>query len=176
MKTTLATIKSFIRKNSDNLFINEKSSFDGMTDCCESLNNGFQKVQKAESNFKNNLGIQGAWFVGNSRDYFYTYNENGYIGYEISNSCGHFILAKKMKTTTFNNQGRKVNVNIPGKELSDDNNPSFAFSTMSTELLTNFAKGKYEIDFYLKAELINRGLNINGQWIGFANARKEFKL
>jgi hypothetical protein len=81
-----------------------------------------------------------------------------------------------MKTATFNNQGKKVNVNIPEKELHDDDNPLFAFSTMSTELLTNFAKGKYDIDFYLRNELANRGLNINGQWIGFVNARKEFKI
>jgi hypothetical protein len=81
-----------------------------------------------------------------------------------------------MKTTSFNNQGKKVNINIPVKELSDDNNPLFTFSTMSTELLTAFAKGKYDLDFYLRSEIAKRGLNINGQWIGFANAKKEFKI
>ena len=46
MKTTKSTIKSFINKNIDNLFINVKSSFDGMTDCCESLHEGFKKVNE----------------------------------------------------------------------------------------------------------------------------------
>jgi hypothetical protein len=60
--------------------------------------------------------------------------------------------------------------------ISDENNPLFAFSTMSTELLTAFAKKKYDIDFFLRNELANRGLNINGQWIGFNAAKKEHKL
>ena len=61
-------------------------------------------------------------------------------------------------------------------EISDENNPLFASSTMSTELLTAFAKNQYDIDFFLRNELANRGLNINGEWIGFAKAKKEFKL
>ena len=60
--------------------------------------------------------------------------------------------------------------------LSDDNNPLFAFSTMNTELIVAFAKNKYDIDFYLRSELANRGLNINGQWVGFAQAKKEHKI
>lgn len=61
-------------------------------------------------------------------------------------------------------------------EIADENNPLFAFSTMSTELLTAFAKRNYDIDFFLRNELANRGLNINGQWIGFKAAKAEFKL
>ena len=95
MKTTLAAIKSFIRKNTDNLFINVKSSFDGMTDCCQPVIGGFQKAEKDKDNERNTLGISGAWFVGQSRDYFKSYNENGMTGYEISNCCGHFIIAIK---------------------------------------------------------------------------------
>ena len=94
MKPTKTTIKSFI-KNADNLFINVKSSFDGMTDMCEAQKDGFTKVEKTEDNIKNTLGIKGAWFVGSGRDYFTIYNENGMIGYTISNCCGHFILAIK---------------------------------------------------------------------------------
>jgi len=80
-----------------------------------------------------------------------------------------------MKTTAFDQKGNQVQVYIP-EEIHDEDNPKFAFSTMSTELLTSFAKGKYDIDFFLRSELANRGLNINGQWIGFAAAKKEFKL
>jgi len=93
MKTTKSTIKSFINKNIDNLFINVKSSFDGMTDCCESLHEGFKKVSKSDSYERWNLGIEDAWFVGQSRDYFTSYETDTLTGYEVSNCCGHFIIA-----------------------------------------------------------------------------------
>lgn len=41
-KITLTTVKKFVKDNADKLFINVKSSFDGMTDGCESRHNGFQ--------------------------------------------------------------------------------------------------------------------------------------
>lgn len=95
MKTTKATIKSFIKHNEDNLLINVKSSFDGMIDGCAYYNDGFTKAQKTPDNERNTLGVLGAWFVNGSRDYFTPYNVNGYCGYEVSNCCGHFILAVK---------------------------------------------------------------------------------
>jgi hypothetical protein len=93
-KVTLATIKAFIRKNSDNLLILTKSRFDGMTDGCESTGQiGFVKVSKTESNISHTLGIQGAWFVGQSRDYFVPFERDGVKGFEVSNACGHFEIA-----------------------------------------------------------------------------------
>jgi len=97
-KITLATIKSFIRKNKSNLFLNVKSSFDGMTDCIEFRNYGFNPIKNtewAQNNHKHTMGIQGAWFVGQSRDYFSEYSKNGFFGYEVSNCCGSFVLAVK---------------------------------------------------------------------------------
>ena len=94
-KITLATIKSFIRKNNNNLYINVKSRFDGMHDCCMPQNDVFVEVRKTDSHLDRTLGIQGAWFVGSSRDYFYPYNKNGFIGYQISNCCGRFVLVVK---------------------------------------------------------------------------------
>ena len=100
-KITLSTIKSFIKNNHDNLFINVKSSFDGMTDGVEQLHNGFvkatpDKTQSLNSDYYNSTqGIKGAWFVGSSRDYFTPYSENDLTGIEVSNSCGTFILAIK---------------------------------------------------------------------------------
>jgi hypothetical protein len=65
---------------------------------------------------------------------------------------------------------------VTGK-LPDEENPLFAFSLMSTTLLSEFARGSsYDIDYFLRYELANRGLDINGRWIGFAAAKKEFKL
>ena len=39
------------------------------------------------------LGVVGAWFVGRSRDYFSPFNEDGWTGIRVSNSCGSFVLA-----------------------------------------------------------------------------------
>jgi hypothetical protein len=98
-KITLSTVKSFIKKNRENLFINVKRAFDGMTDGCESLHEGFvkaqdDKTQSLNSDYRNcTQGIKGAWFVGSSRDYFTAYNSGNLTGFEISNCCGTFILA-----------------------------------------------------------------------------------
>jgi hypothetical protein len=91
-KITKATVKSFIKKNSDNLFINVKSVFDGMIDGCVSFNGGFIKVEKIDGH-ANEMGICGAWFVGQSRDYFREYEDNSFLGIEVYNSCGTFIIA-----------------------------------------------------------------------------------
>lgn len=95
-KATMATVKSFIRKNADSLHILTKSSFDGMTDGCESTGQKeFSPVKKSEQFFKNNLGIAGAWFVGSSRDSIVPFDANGYTGFSIYNCCGSFTLAVK---------------------------------------------------------------------------------
>ncbi len=93
-KITLATVKSFVRKNSDRLYINVKSSFSGYTDCVEQVRGGFAKATKANPvNESYTLGIAGAWFVGQSRDYFRTFEDANYTGFEVYNCCGSFILA-----------------------------------------------------------------------------------
>jgi len=90
MKPTIATVKSFIKKNKDQLYIKVSSNFDGMVDCVIPAKSEFTKVDQINMEEKYTLGIKGAWFVGNSRDYI-TPIENGY---EIYNSCGSFILKK----------------------------------------------------------------------------------
>jgi len=94
-KITKSTVKSFINKNFDNLLINLKSSFDGMYDCCMPIGNEFKKATKAAEYKDHNLGINGAWFVGQSRDYFTLYETDQLTGIEVSNACGHFIIAIK---------------------------------------------------------------------------------
>lgn len=95
-KITLATVKSFIRANADKLYINVTSSFDGMTDMCEQRHDGFKKVTTFTADHREySLGIAGAWFVRDSRDYFTHYNKDGFEGIQVSNSCGRFILAIK---------------------------------------------------------------------------------
>ena len=93
-KITLATFKSFVKKNRNQLLINVGSSFDGMTDCVQSTNDsGFSTALDSDTPFNNNLGIHGVWLVFGSRDYFYPSNENGLTGIKVSNCCGSFTIA-----------------------------------------------------------------------------------
>ena len=93
-KVTLSTLKSFVRKNSNNLYINVKSSFSGYSDCVESIYGGFTKAEIRENvNYKYNLGIDGAWLVGSSRDYMKSFEDDKFIGIDVFNSCGRFIIA-----------------------------------------------------------------------------------
>ena len=95
-KITLATIKSFIRKNEGKLFIRCNSYFDGMIDGTSYHENPqFVPVVKDERNNDYNLGISGAWFVGGSRNYFTAVDEGGFIGYSVHNCCRDFELVVK---------------------------------------------------------------------------------
>jgi hypothetical protein len=94
-KITKSTVKSFINKNVDNLFINVKSRFNGDCDGVVSTAGGFSLAQKDESNANYTLGVKGAWFVGNSRDFFTSFEDGQFSGYEVFNSCGSFVLAIK---------------------------------------------------------------------------------
>lgn len=93
-KITMATVKSFVRKNANKgIFVNVKSSFDGMTDMCEARNSGFMIADKDETCVENTLGLCGVWLVGNSRDYFTAYEDDKFIGITYYNSCGKGIIA-----------------------------------------------------------------------------------
>jgi hypothetical protein len=95
MKITKATFKSFIKKNSGNLFIKNESAFDCYTDCIEHKEKAvFRKV--SETNYNDNtLGLKGVWLVGSSNDYFNDYNDGQFKGIECYNCCGSFIIAIK---------------------------------------------------------------------------------
>lgn len=94
-KITLSTVKSFIKKNSDNIYINIRSEFNGMIDGLSFYNNGFVKAKKESQDKSYTLGISGAYFVGNSRDYFSKFEDDNFEGIQVINSCGKFILAVK---------------------------------------------------------------------------------
>lgn len=90
-KITLSTLKAFAKRNENNLFVKETSSFDGMTDCVqENKNAKWTKVELSKA-----YGHDGVWLVGNSRDYFNLYEDEKYIGIEVYNCCGNGILATK---------------------------------------------------------------------------------
>jgi len=49
----------------------------------------------------------------------------------------------------------------------DDLNPDFIFSLTFTELVVKIAKGEINAQDIAKRELENRGLDIEGKWVGF---------
>ena len=92
-KITLATVKSFIKKNEGCLFIRVKSKFDGMTDGLEYFQDGFRLAEETDVLVQYTLGIKDAWFVGSSRDHLSPFETEHLTGIEVSNCCGRFILA-----------------------------------------------------------------------------------
>lgn len=94
-KITRATLKSFIKKNRSNLCLKVESDFNGMTDCVERVEDNFSPITESTRNETNTLGINGVWLVGDSRDYFSSYDNGVYTGIECYNCCGSFILAIK---------------------------------------------------------------------------------
>ena len=103
-RITKATFKSFVNKNRERLLIRCESSFDGMTDGVESVRNpAFVPATEQEARTagfdvrtnENTLGIQGIWLVGQSRDYFREFSENGLAGIHVYNCCGSFTVAVK---------------------------------------------------------------------------------
>ena len=97
-KITRTPIKSFIKKNFDDLYISTRPRFNGMIDCVDACaDQSFHKVERDERErfHDTSLGIKNAYFVGSSRDYFQPYDLDGFKGYEIYNCVGSFILAVK---------------------------------------------------------------------------------
>ena len=97
-RITLATIKSFIRKNAEELYFLESYRFDGMIDCVASTGQTEPKLVGPVTldNEDYGLGVPGAWFVGQSRDYFRPFKNDKFEGFEVYNSCGTFYLLKKL--------------------------------------------------------------------------------
>ena len=93
-KPTVATLKSFIRKNKQDLFIHTKSHFDGMYDSVMNISGSkFEPVRCAGAGMTDRtLGIAGAW-VTHGRNHITEYNNGEYRGYAVWNCCGEFILA-----------------------------------------------------------------------------------
>lgn len=91
-KFTMASVKSFVRKNKGNLKIRVKSTFDGMVDgLVFDRNPGFVPVKETTFHLEYTLGITGAWFVGRGNDYVDPImNGDAVVGFKCSNSCGNF--------------------------------------------------------------------------------------
>ncbi len=62
-----------------------------------------------------------------------------------------------------------------GIRESDETNPKYAFQTMHTELLAQFASGRLNPVEYARKEMANRGLDERGKWVGFEKAAQLWK-
>lgn len=95
-RITLATIKSFLRRNQGQVHIKLLSHFDGMTDGTRDVERpAFVLAAPTERSPQYTLGLAAAWFVGGSRDSYSAYEDDTYQGYEVWNCCVHFIIAVK---------------------------------------------------------------------------------
>jgi hypothetical protein len=56
---------------------------------------------------------------------------------------------------------------------NDELNPTYIFSLTFTKLLTQAIDGEIDLKELAAAELANRGLNHQGNWIGFQAAAAE---
>lgn len=122
-RITLATLKAFLNKHSDNIFIKELSRFDGMVDCVMPTKDDFSQVKRKEDITDHDLGFAGCWIVGSSRDSISVYEDDIYTGFQVYNSCGSWIAATPKKkevikpTQTEVKQGT-VNIVTYGKGIA----------------------------------------------------------
>lgn len=109
-KITRATVKSFIRRHRDHLFIRVDSQLDGNDDCKrpihgatferakvsylrEEITGEFADEFKGELLYELTLGVEGASFSGGRRDAYSAYQRDGYEGIEVFNHMRSFVLA-----------------------------------------------------------------------------------
>jgi len=94
-KITKATLKAFVRKHRNELYVKVTSSFNPQTDGAEFHRNaGFQPAESAGHEC-HTLGVSGIWLVGGSRNSFIPYDADGFTGIRCYNSCQTFIVAIK---------------------------------------------------------------------------------
>jgi len=94
-KITLATLKSFAKRNDKKLFVKHESDFDGMVDMVTKIDSEFKKTEITDEKGYYKTGIQGIYTVGSSRDYFTLFENDSFIGIDVHNACGNSILAIK---------------------------------------------------------------------------------
>ena len=58
----------------------------------------------------------------------------------------------------------------PDADLPDDHNPQFSLNTLGSEHLAAAASGKHDLNKHAKIEMAKRGLNADGDWVGFQKA------
>ena len=56
--------------------------------------------------------------------------------------------------------------------IPDDLNPKFLFNGTKTELLVRVVKGEIDLMKLVREQLAQRGVDENGLWVGFPEAKK----
>ncbi len=70
---------------------------------------------------------------------------------------------------------KKTNANAETNiNLSDDKNPKYMLQGVDTELIIGIIEGRIDPLQLAKDQLASRGLDMNGEWIGFAKAKEQF--
>ena len=54
--------------------------------------------------------------------------------------------------------------------------PRYIFNSTATQLLTEALNGEFDLNYLVRRELANRGLDEEGNWIGFDKAKKLHKV
>lgn len=62
------------------------------------------------------------------------------------------------------------------RNTEDDRNPKYALQGMDIELLVKAVNGEIDLTEIAKKELAQRGMDLNGEWIGFEKAKKIMKV
>lgn len=96
-KITRTTVKAFIRRHRDHLYIRVDSRIDSYDDCKRAISGASFKVATV-SNLadETTLGVEGAWFLGRG-DLFESFKRDGYEGFEVFNSLCSFVLAVRLE-------------------------------------------------------------------------------
>ena len=58
----------------------------------------------------------------------------------------------------------------------DELDPRYIFSMTATKLLTEALKGEFSIEYLVRHELANRGVNRDGVWVGFPQAKELHQI
>jgi len=88
-KITKATLKMFIRKNKDNLFLEVKSDFDGMVDCVMPCKSPKRKIDCSNLDFSKDCWGLDLSLVGGDK---INKIKNGF---EVKNCCGKYFLTNQ---------------------------------------------------------------------------------
>jgi hypothetical protein len=72
----------------------------------------------------------------------------------------------------YNAKGEAVTVVVPGRDVPDELNPEYVYSTTATALLVRLASGELNAQALALDALANRGLDpATGRWVGFDKAK-----
>ena len=104
-KITVATVKSFIRKNRAALLVKVRGEFNGMEDMVTQTEESEFSPAKSKTRWsselsefvadtaecKNTLGVNGVWFCG--RDMCSAFESETHRGFRVYNCCGEWCVA-----------------------------------------------------------------------------------